>query len=414
MMIDRVFLRLFLIAAVIGLLWLLILLKPVVIPLFIALIFAYLLNPFVDQLCKWKISRGISIVCVSLGITAILCIALWYLIPVIWKQIVFIRDNIPQAIEWINQIFLPWYAKTFNTDEMMIDTQQITSVLMGYIQTNYSADNIQAFVLQLVKSSLNLLQIGGTAILIPILTFYLLIDWHKMYASLFKLIPPRFTVKTYVVLDECNQVLRAFIKGQLLVMFLLGSIYAVGLEIIGLEVGLIIGMMAGLASIVPYAGFAVGVIAAILATLFQFGFDWMQLMLVGIVFIIGQLCEGYILQPFLLGDKIGLSPVAVILAVLAGAQLAGFIGMLVALPIAAILVVLLHHLNDYYQQSEWFKRPAPVTASACAENVDNLSHIPPNHENSIIKLENSETNPIDEFVNDDTINDENSPSSSNS
>lgn len=413
-MIDRVFLRLFLIATVIGIVWLLILLKPVVIPLFIALIFAYLLNPFVDQLCQWKISRGISIVCVSLGITAILSIALWYLIPLVWKQIVFIRDNIPQAIEWINQTFLPWYAKTFNTDEMMIDTQKITSVMMEYIQTNYSADNIQAFVLQLIRSSLNLLQIGGTAILIPILTFYLLIDWHKMHDSLFKLIPPRFTVKTYVVLDECNQVLRAFIKGQLLVMFLLGSIYAIGLEIIGLEVGLIIGMMAGLASIVPYAGFAVGVIAAILATLFQFGFDWTQLILVGVVFAIGQLCEGYILQPFLLGDKIGLSPVAVILAVLAGAQLAGFIGMLVALPIAAILVVLLHHLNDYYQQSEWFKRTAPVMAGACAENVDNLSHIPSNHENSIIKFENSEANPIDEFVNDDTINDDNSPSSPNS
>lgn len=404
-MIDRVFLRLFLIAAVIGLLWLLVLLKPVVIPLFIALIFAYLLNPFVDQLCAWKISRGTSIVCVSLGISAILSIALWYLIPLIWKQIVFIRDNIPHAIEWINQTFLPWYAKTFNTDEMVIDTQQMTSVIMGYIQTNYNADNIQTFVLQLFKSGLSLLQIGGTAILIPILTFYLLIDWHKMYASLFKLIPQRFTAKTYIILTECNQVLRAFIKGQLLVMFLLGTIYAVGLEMIGLEVGLIIGMLAGLASIIPYAGFAVGVIAAILATLFQFGFDWTQLILVGVVFVIGQLCEGYILQPFLLGDKIGLSPVAVILAVLAGAQLAGFIGMLLALPIAAIIVVLLHHLNDYYQQSAWFNRPAFAIANI---NDDNIAI---NHENSTHSIENSIEIPIDESVNDDKINDDNSPSS---
>lgn len=404
-MIDRVFLRLFLIAAVIGLLWLLVLLKPVVIPLFIALIFAYLLNPFVDQLCAWKISRGTSIVCVSLGISAILSIALWYLIPLIWKQIVFIRDNIPHAIEWINQTFLPWYAKTFNTDEMVIDTQQMTSVIMGYIQTNYNADNIQTFVLQLFKSGLSLLQIGGTAILIPILTFYLLIDWHKMYASLFKLIPQRFTAKTYIILTECNQVLRAFIKGQLLVMFLLGTIYAVGLEMIGLEVGLIIGMLAGLASIIPYAGFAVGVIAAILATLFQFGFDWTQLILVGVVFVIGQLCEGYILQPFLLGDKIGLSPVAVILAVLAGAQLAGFIGMLLALPIAAIIVVLLHHLNDYYQQSAWFNRPTFAIANI---NDDNIAI---NHENSTHSIENSIEIPIDESVNDDKINDDNSPSS---
>jgi hypothetical protein len=103
-------------------------------------------------------------------------------------------------------------------------------------------------------------------------------------------------------------------------MLLLGIVYAVGLQIIGLEVGLIIGMIAGLASIIPYLGFGVGIIAAVIASLFQFGLDWMQLLLVGIVFMIGQMVEGYILQPFLLGDKIGLSPVAVVFAVLAGAQ----------------------------------------------------------------------------------------------
>jgi predicted PurR-regulated permease PerM len=109
-------------------------------------------------------------------------------------------------------------------------------------------------------------------------------------------------------------------------MLLLGIVYAVGLQIIGLEVGLIIGMIAGLASIIPYLGFGVGIIAAVIASLFQFGLDWMQLLLVGIVFMIGQMVEGYILQPFLLGDKIGLSPVAVVFAVLAGAQLGGFLG----------------------------------------------------------------------------------------
>lgn len=385
-MINHVFFRIFLIACVIGLLWLLLLLKPVVIPLLIALIFAYLLNPFVDQLCKWKISRGISILIVSLGITTIIGLFIWYIAPLLWKQIIFIRDNIPRFIEWINTVALPWYSKTFNVDLMMIDTQQISTVVMEYIQTNYSADNIQTFLLQLAKSSLNLLQLGGTAILIPILTFYLLIDWHKMQQRIFSLIPPRYTAKSSEILTECNQVLKAFIKGQLVVMILLGTIYAVGLNLIGLEVGLIIGMAAGLASIIPYAGFAVGVVVAILASLFQFGFDWTQLVLVGVVFMIGQLCEGYILQPFLLGDKIGLSPVAVIISVLAGAQLGGFVGMLIALPIAAILVVLLHHLKQYYQQSAWFNPPNEDEK----HNDENQIHI----DHSLIIIENASSSAI--------------------
>ena len=146
-------------------------------------------------------------------------------------------------------------------------------------------------------------------------------------------------------------------------MLLLGIVYAVGLQLIGLEVGLIIGMIAGLASIIPYLGFAVGIIAAVIATLFQFGLDWTQLLLVGVVFMIGQMVEGYILQPFLLGDKIGLSPVAVVFAVLAGAQLGGFLGMLIALPVAAVIVVLLKHARDNYEKSRFYGLPIEMSIS---------------------------------------------------
>ena len=167
-------------------------------------------------------------------------------------------------------------------------------------------------------------------------------------------IPRPFESSVIGIAKECNQVLGAFVKGQFLVMILLGIVYAVGLQLIGIEVGLIIGIVAGLASIIPYLGFAVGIIAAVVASLLQFGVDWMQLFLVLVVFMIGQAIEGYVLQPFLLGDKIGLSPVAVVFAVLAGAQLLGFAGMLIALPVAAVIVVLLRHLRDSYEQSVWY------------------------------------------------------------
>ena len=135
-------------------------------------------------------------------------------------------------------------------------------------------------------------------------------------------------------------------------------VYAVQLQLIGLKVGLIIGMMAGIASFVPYLGFTLGFIAAIIAGLFQFGVDWVHLLLIIGAFMVGQAVEGYILQPLLLGDKIGLSPLWVIFAVLAGAALAGIAGMLIALPLAAVLKVLFQHAYDSYRETEFYKGDA--------------------------------------------------------
>jgi len=197
----------------------------------------------------------------------------------------------------------------------------------------------------------------------PVIAFYFLLDWKPMLGRMKDLIPRQYEDPTMKIVAECHSVLGAFVKGQFLVMILLGVVYAVGLQLIGLEVGLIIGMIAGLASIIPYLGFAVGIISAIIASLFQFGLDWMQLLMLGGVFMVGQVIESYILQPFLLGDKIGLSPVAVVFAVLAGAQLGGFLGMLIALPVAAVIVVLLKHAKDYYQDSPLYQSAVVATGN---------------------------------------------------
>lgn len=152
-----------------------------------------------------------------------------------------------------------------------------------------------------------------------------------------------------------------FIKGQLSVMLLLGSIYAIQLQMIGLNFGLLIGIGAGVASFVPYLGFALGIIVAIVVGLFQFGFDAIYISLIIGAFMIGQAMEGYVLQPLLLGDKIGLSPLWVIFSVLAGASLFGFVGMLIALPVSAILNVLFHHTYSAYLDSDWHKGQKQLT-----------------------------------------------------
>lgn len=368
-MVDRTLRRIFVLAGIGLILWVLYLLKPVILPFVAAFLVAYLFSPLVDRLHKLGLPRWLSISIVFIGIGIVLTLAIWYVVPLVWQQLIYARDSIPAGIHWLNYTFLPWVSQTFNVEAMEIDTEQISSVVMDYIQTNYSADSIQSVLLRVAQSGLNFIQIGGVVVLIPIIAFYFLLDWERMLDNMRRLIPRPYEQTTLVVVGECHNVLGAFVKGQFLVMFLLGVVYAVGLQLIGLEVGLIIGMVAGLASIIPYLGFGVGIIAAVIATLFQFGIDWTHLALVFLVFMIGQAIEGYVLQPFLLGDKIGLPPVAVVFAILAGAQLAGFLGMLIALPVAAIIVVLLRHLRDYYQKSHWYDSKSIVIKSTFSGNV---------------------------------------------
>lgn len=369
-MVDRTLRRILILAGIALILWVLYLLKPVVVPFVAAFLIAYLFSPLVDVLHRIGLARWLSISIVFIGIGVVVTLVMWYLVPLVWQQLMYARDSIPAGIHWINYTFLPWLSDSFNLVPMEIDTDQISSVVMDYVQTNYSADSIQAMLLKLAQSGLNFIQIGGTIVLIPIIAFYFLLDWDRMLDSLRRLIPRPYEKTTLNIVSECHSVLGAFVKGQFLVMVLLGVVYAVGLQLIGLEIGLIIGMIAGLCSIIPYLGFAVGIIAAVIATFFQFGIDWWQLVLVGIVFMVGQAVEGYILQPFLLGDKIGLSPVAVVFAVLAGAQLAGFLGMLIALPVAAVIVVLLRHIREYYEHTPFYGDQAVIIQDASTGSIN--------------------------------------------
>ena len=358
---DRTLKRIFILAGIALLLWVLYLLKPVVVPFVAAFLIAYLFSPIVEKLDRF-LPRWLAISTVFIGIGVVITWAMWFLVPLVWKQLMYARDSIPAGIHWVNSTLLPWVSQTFNVEHMEIDTDQMSKVIMDYVQTNYSVDSVQSLALKIAQSGLSFIQLGGIVVLIPVIAFYFMLDWNRMLQSMKGLIPNQYKQSTLKIVSECHSVLGAFVKGQFLVMILLGIIYAVGLQLIGLEVGLIIGMVAGLCSIIPYLGFGVGIVAAVIACFFQFGMDPKHLLMVLAVFGIGQLVEGYILQPFLLGDKIGLSPVAVVFAVLAGAQLGGFVGMLIALPVAAVIVVLLKHVREYYEKTPFFQsEPTTVT-----------------------------------------------------
>lgn len=352
--IDPFFQRLLIIVAVGVTLFLLYLMTPVIVPFVVAFVLAYLFNPLVKRLSKY-IKRWIAIIIVYSTITLGMVLLLWWLVPTLWHQMQAAWEYLPKVMNWYNQVLREWFANNSRINLPKMEAKEFSETLVGYLQTNYKFAEASTLMSQVLASSMKVINNAGLIVLVPILTFYFLFNWDQRLETWKSSLPAAYSQKIIEVSQECDRALMAFIKGQLLVMVLLGAIYAVQLQFIGLELGLIIGMVAGIASFVPYLGFGIGFIAAIVACLFQFGLDWTYLSLIAGAFMVGQAAEGYILQPLLLGDKIGLSPLWVIFSVLAGASLLGFVGMLIALPVSAVLNVLFHHLYNYYRTTDFYK-----------------------------------------------------------
>jgi len=198
-----------------------------------------------------------------------------------------------------------------------------------------------------------MLSLLGNAILIPVVLFYLLSDWPGLVARLQALIPPRARVPTLAFLAECDVVLGQYLRGQLLVMLALAVYYALALALAGFDLALPLGVFTGLAVAVPYVGFGIGLVLALLAGLLQFG-ALKGLLLVALVYGVGQLLESFVLTPRLVGERIGLNPLAVIFALLAFGTLFGFVGVLVALPASAVMLVALRRARAAYVSSRLY------------------------------------------------------------
>lgn len=352
--IDPFFRRLFIVVAIVIAFILFHLMTPIIVPFVFAFVLAYLFNPLVKRLSKY-IKRWMAIIFVYATITLSMALLLWWLVPTLWYQLQAAWDYLPKIFTWYNDVVIEWLANNTRIRMPALEIRGFSETLVGYIQTHYKFSDASNWVSQLLASSMNFINSAGLIILVPILTFYFLFNWDKRLQSWKNAIPTAYSKNVIAIARECDRALMNFVKGQLLVMVLLGIIYAVQLQLIGLELGLIIGMGAGIASFVPYLGFGLGFIASIVAGLFQFGLDWFHLSLIAGAFLVGQAAEGYVLQPLLLGDKIGLSPLWVIFAVLAGASLLGFVGMLIALPVSAVLNVLFRHLYAYYETTDFYR-----------------------------------------------------------
>ena len=337
--------------SVIALGYLLYLLAPILTPFLISAFLAYIGDPAVDRLETIKFSRTLSVVFVFFLMIIIGLSFILVIFPLIEEQIRRLLIRLPEMIDWVQSELVPWATQRFGLQADSINLDGIKQSLTGHWQT---LGNIAGkFLARVSASGQHILLWASYLLLIPVVTFYLLRDWDIIVAKIRTLIPRRYEFVTVKLVKECDAVLSEFFRGQLMVMVAQGVIYSIGLWIVGLEFSLLIGMTAGMVSFVPYLGSIVGIAIASVAAFMQFH-DFIHIVFVLIVFGVGQTLEGVVLSPLLIGDRIGLHPVAVIFAVMAGAQLFGFFGMLIALPVAAVVVVLLRHFHEQYLNSNFY------------------------------------------------------------
>ncbi|EIL87766.1 putative permease [Rhodanobacter fulvus Jip2] len=342
------------ITAIIG--WLIWLLAPVLMPFAVAAMLAYLGDPLADRLERLGLKRMWAATVVFVVLLLAVCGVLLLLIPLIARQVENLIENLPRYGDWAQNIAWPWLRDRLHLDPNTFDSDRLLEAIKAHIG---SIGTVTATVLGRVsRSGLGIAMWLTNLVLIPVVAFYLLRDWDRLVATIDRMLPRSIQPTIAHLARESDGILGAFVRGQLLVMLALGVFYGAGLGVVGLTVGPLIGMVAGLLSFVPYLGFIIGFVAAIVAVLVQYG-DWMHVLLVCGVFVLGQLLEGYVLVPKLVGDKIGLHPVAVIFAVLAGGYLFGFLGVLLALPAASVIMVLLRYLLERYRMSELYNEVGP-------------------------------------------------------
>ncbi|MFT4255483.1 MAG: AI-2E family transporter [Pseudoxanthomonas sp.] len=342
--------------------WVVWLLAPVLTPFALSLLLAWLGDPLVDWLEARGRSRNTAVILVFTLMALLLILALMILVPLIERQIVTLIEALPQMRDWLIGVAVPWVEQKTGLELMAWLNPEY---LIEWVRTHWqqAGGAARTFFGYLSSSGFAMVAWVLNIALLPILSFYFLRDWDKLVERVAAVIPRDHIDTVSRLARESNEVLSAFLRGQFLVMLALGVIYAGGLTLSGLKLGLLIGLVAGLISFIPYLGATTGVVLAALAALVQAkGLDLTLLIGVAATFTLGQLLESYVLTPRIVGDKIGLHPVAVIFAVMAGGQLFGFFGMLLALPVAAVGNVLLRYAHDRYVQSRMYagERPAIV------------------------------------------------------
>jgi len=327
--------------------WLIWLLSPILAPFLFAAILAYVLNPLVERLVRHRVRRTFAVLLVmTVAILAMVAVAL-VVLPLFYKELRMLTERFPAFLVWVNQVVSPWLSDKFQI-ACQLDVDTVKQIANKVIANN------QDLVPQLLDS----LRVGGLALiaffanllLVPVVLFYLLRDWGSLLARVDRLVPRRLHERTRIIAAEIDEVLAEFLRGQLLVVIAMTVYFVVALWFTGLEFALPIGIITGMLVFIPYVGAFTGFVLGTIAAVLQFG-SFAGVLWVWVAFFVGQTIEGFVVTPSLVGERIGLQPVAVIFALLAFGQVFGFFGVLLALPASAALLVGLRHMRKAYLNS---------------------------------------------------------------
>ena len=326
------------------------LLSPILTPFLLAGIIAYIFNPLVTKIELWKINRSLGAILIMAFLLCILTALIIIITPLFERKISLLIEKMPVYLETIRSGLVPWLETQLGTN-LQLDAAQLKLVLQQHWQ---DTGGVLAKLIPSIQSSgVATMEFVLNMLLMPVVLFYLLRDWAHLIKLIDETIPRHWHEQVNELANASDKVLAEFLRGQLSVMLIMSFCYVTGLWMVGLEFALPIGIIAGVLVFVPYLGLGIGLVLATLAALIQFQ-DWSALLQVWLIFGIAQLLESMVITPWLVGNRIGLHPVIVIFALLAFGQLFGFVGLLLALPASAVLLVWLRHVRKQYLESNLY------------------------------------------------------------
>jgi predicted PurR-regulated permease PerM len=330
------------------------LLAPILAPFALSGVLAYVLHPGADRLQRIGLPRA-----AASGLMVLFCGALavglvLILFPVLEREFIALDEKLPALAAQLNTRVTPLLRQWLGI-EPHFDASALRALAMQQVGQQ---DVMTALLARFGSGSLALLEAFGTLALVPVVLFYLLLDAQPFRARFEAALPRRWHAQILQILAEVDAVLAQFLRGQLTVMLVLAVYYSAALALAGFDSALPIGVLTGLLIFIPYVGFALGLLLASLVAVLQFG-TWQAAASVLAIYAVGQVLEGFFLTPRLVGQRIGLHPLAVIFALLAFGHVFGFLGVLVALPSSAVALVALRRLRRRYLDSDFYRRPAP-------------------------------------------------------
>ncbi len=331
------------------------LLRSVLLPFVAGLILAYLLNPLAQRLQKLGLNRLTAVVLILLVFTLIFTLTLIILTPMLGQQMVAFVGAMPGYLTKFHGYLSERLA-------LMKDNPVAQYVVAHMGDASQSVANFAADGAGLLGQFLTSLWAGGQALLsilsllivAPVVAFYILFDWDEMIATVDRWLPRTHLTTIRALARDIDTVIAAFLRGQALVFLILGLIYGIGLSMAGLNFGLLIGVGAGVLSFIPYVGTLTGFIVSMIVAIVQYWPEWSPIALIAGIFLAGQVVDGYVLQPRLIGKSVGLHPVWLMVALVSFGSLFGFAGLLLAVPVSASMGILLRFAIVRYMQSEFY------------------------------------------------------------